>query len=76
MPDYICGRLIGRGGASIKEICNISNCKVKLHDKLRSDNDSEQDLEFLGGDENSSMIKKRITLNGTIEQIARAKVNN
>ena len=80
VPEYVCGRLIGRNGVSIKEICSISNCKVKLHDKggrtMNSNNEiNKQDLECLGENEDAnSLSRKLISLTGNSEQIAKAKV--
>ena len=78
IPEYVCGRIIGKGGSSIKEICSASNCKVKLHDKIRNSSSSDDlnaDLEMLGACEsNVNASKKLITLTGTSEQIAHAKV--
>jgi hypothetical protein len=81
VPDYVCGRLIGKNGSSIKEITTASNCKIKIHDnKSRnscSNNDeSRSDLELLGSngqEDDSSIARKLLTLSGTTEQIARAK---
>ena len=78
VPDSVCGRLIGKGGSSIKEICNSSNCKVKINDKIRVSNSADEintDLELLGANEsNQNLARKLITLTGTSEQIQHAKV--
>ena len=78
VPDYACGRIIGRGGANIKEMSMISNCKIKLKDKFGStvlNKSSMSDLTPIDDDPNS-VQRKVISLTGSFEQIAHAKVNS
>lgn len=65
IPDYACGRIIGRGGATIRELCMMSKCRIKLQDNLTH-------LNRLG---NVNIANKRlITITGSVEQIETAKV--
>lgn len=40
VPDEACGRIIGRRGATIKEISSLSNCVIKLSDEPVDANDA------------------------------------
>lgn len=81
MPEYACGRIIGRGGTSIREISVLSNCKVTL-DRKNSSRDlavPREDLELIGADtfdinEKAAKSTKLVTFVGSIEQIEMAKV--
>lgn len=74
VPDFACGRIIGKGGQNIKEISQMSNCRIKLSDKIYSmENKQHVDLyDKLVSSEN--VAKKKITISGTTEQILCAKV--
>lgn len=80
VPEFACGKIIGRGGEIIREITNKSRAKIKLHNgterlyKKSGIENSEISLisnEFAGPDNYSFRV---VTLNGSIEQIAHAKV--
>lgn len=84
VPDYACGRIIGKGGATIREMTNMSNCRIKLLEKstkqanslISSTDKSSQQL--LSSDSQASLTnysKKMISISGSFEQIAFAKVN-
>jgi hypothetical protein len=77
VPDYACGKIIGKGGANIKEISIATNCRLKLNDKIYNENidnnnnnncNQEIDNLFQG-----SYAKKMLTFTGSSEQIAQAK---
>lgn len=88
VPEYACGRIIGRQGVSIKEMQNFSNCRIKLNDRLpkselqqwETPNSSSasamqvsQELYAGEKNDNNNTSRKVITLIGGIEQIASAK---
>ena len=80
IPEYACGRIIGRGGASVREISQLSSCKV-LIDK-RFDSSAlirDKSLMNIAGipmnsAEFANTSHKVVTLCGSIEQIESAKV--
>lgn len=75
VPDYACGRIIGKGGANIREISQASNCRVKLNDKIfHSDNHKQISDLVTQGPTEDSFSKKTITISGSVEQISCAKV--
>ena len=77
VPDFACGRIIGRGGSSIKEMQMISNCKINLSDKINPatlKNPKVTDLFSI--DESTEVKRKVIALTGSFEQICHAKVLN
>ena len=74
VPEYCCGRIIGRGGANIKEMSLISNCKIKLTDRKPSKHASvASDLLNSTSCELNASQRKIIALSGSVEQIASAK---
>ena len=76
IPDYACGRIIGKCGANIKELSSLSNCKIKIVDRARSSNsfnDINNDCKMLV-DSSFCFGKKLISFTGAIEQIQKAKV--
>jgi tudor domain-containing protein 2 len=85
VPDYACGRIIGRGGQSIKEMQKMSNCKIRLMDRVPSSSSggmgskkkkevSRELLSKLGimSDQQNSCLKV-VNLIGGSEQINLAK---
>ncbi len=76
VPDFACGRIIGKGGANIREIQMVSNCRIKLTDKMYN-RDSMQltDLYDTAKLAISNDFRKKITISGSTEQILCAKVN-
>ncbi len=78
VPDYCCGRIIGRGGSNIKEMSIKSNCKIKLLDKIKSIrkdvNDIMDNANSNNATDGTSCSKKIIALTGSFEQIISAKV--
>jgi len=76
VPEYACGRIIGRGGASIREISVLSNCKVVLDKKNAGISScSREDLSVIGGlGDLRTSDTKLLQLTGSIEQIESAKV--
>ena len=81
VPEYACGRIIGRGGASIREIALLSNCKVTVDRKNANRNSTARrdDLPLIGAetfDVNEAACKsvQLVTFVGSIEQIESAKV--
>lgn len=90
VPEFACGRIIGRGGKSIREISTVSNCKVTIERKSPSDtqlSNARRDLildmswnddyESTTTTTNSSNMPKYklLTLVGSFEQIESAKVS-
>ena len=73
VPDFACGRIIGKGGQNIREIQVISNCRIKLTDKIYN-RDSKQLAELDDRLAALNESKKKITISGTTEQILCAKV--
>lgn len=85
MPEYACGRIIGRGGASIREISTLTNCKVNIDKKHSHSSVQDQpagalnEIPLIGGgssilDNDSKSKTKLISLAGSVEQIEAAKV--
>lgn len=72
VPDYACGRIIGRNGTTIKEISNVSSCKIKLHDRAGKNSESSNNISNLVSSANQT--NKLITITGSFERIAFAKV--
>ena len=89
VPEYACGRIIGRGGVSIKEMSNMCGCVIKLVDVVggRGKNGggviktdaaaiSTEFMKIMGnGAALPPALKKIIRLTGSNEQIANAKVS-
>ena len=76
VPDYACGRIIGKCGSTIKELSNLSNCKIKIVDRIKSSNsfnDVNNDCKMLV-ESNFSFGKKLVSITGAAEQIQKAKV--
>lgn len=77
VPDFACGRIIGRNGSNIKEMTMITNCKINLRDRINQttlNNPKVTDLVSI--DDSSDVKKKVISLTGSFEQICHAKVLN
>lgn len=79
IPMNVCGKIIGRGGASIREITNKSNCKIKLNDRIidaAKDGPQWKDIkEILEPEPNEDWTyKKVVKLTGTETEINSAKV--
>jgi hypothetical protein len=82
VPEYACGRIIGRSGVNIKDIQKMSNCQVKVVDGVRKScstfstgsASSNQISHELINTENSSVAKRIVTIQGGAEEIALAKV--
>ena len=83
VPDYACGRIIGRQGSAIKEICNLSSCKVVLVDGRNNDNSEKKSIsrdllmkasvEILNSDFYNRSNRRIISITGTNEQIIYAQ---
>ena len=81
VPDYACGKIIGRGGSSIKEISKTSNCKIKLTDRMYSQKKTKNNGKLITQITESSSTEtinrsqtKIVTLSGSNEEILSAKV--
>lgn len=66
VPQYACGRIIGKGGSSIKEISRASNCKISLIENKDINNDLPYD--------SSKDLLKIIRIKGSNEKISFAEV--
>lgn len=80
VPDYACGKIIGRGGSSIKEISKTSNCKIKLTDRMYSQKKTKNNGKLITQITESSSTEtinrsqtKIVTLSGSNEEILSAK---
>jgi hypothetical protein len=76
VPEFACGRIIGRGGATIKCISTQSNCVIKLTDRYLSPsavNSSKIKNLDKHDTANSSPNKKVVSITGGREQINLAK---
>lgn len=86
VPDYACGRIIGRNGSNIKEISSVSNCKVKLIDRIGTSSSNSSIISSNSNnalnnkiskemlDTEKNIAKKVISITGSYEQIQYAKV--
>lgn len=74
VPEVVCGKIIGRNGASIKEMSVNSNCQIKLTDKGVSKRGKVTCKDIVGSmEELYGGPKKVLILSGSTEQIACAK---
>ena len=81
IPENICGKIIGRGGANIRDMTKKSNCKIKLNDKGTNDPSKETDEKnvknIIEAESNDDWtFKKIVKLTGTEDEINAAKVTN
>lgn len=76
VPDYACGRIIGKGGANIREMSQISSCRIKLTDQVFNLDSGKSVYSITDETSDDNFRKKLITITGNTEQIAYAKVNN
>jgi transcription antitermination factor NusA-like protein len=74
VPDYACGRIIGRGGGNIKEISLMSNCKVMVHRESMSMENVSNCRGSIGPIALNYENAKLLSLSGSVEQIEMAKV--
>lgn len=72
VPEYACGRIIGRGGGAVREMSLLSNCKIQVDKKCVKDI-SKNDFTVIGNLENLNTCKV-VSLTGSFEQIETAKV--
>jgi len=76
VPDYVVGRLIGKNGSNIREMCTASNCSIKCSDrkdvKRKPSKNCTNIVETMSGMKPSE--KQVILLIGSTEQISCAKV--
>ena len=70
--DNVCGRLIGKKGANIKELCKFVNCKINIGEVDEISSQATKKSSFMNQDNKF----KKLTICGTIDQIEIAKVNN
>lgn len=72
VPQYACGRIIGKGGSSIKEMSRASSCKISLLE-ARESNENLNTEESNGP---SKDLLKIVRIKGSSEKISFAEVVN
>ncbi|RNA19559.1 tudor and KH domain-containing -like [Brachionus plicatilis] len=69
VPQYACGRIIGKGGSTIKELSRASNCKISLIESReisKKDDLDDQDV-------TSKDLLKIVRIKGSSEKISFAE---
>lgn len=74
VPQQACGRIIGRGGESIRELCAVSHAKVLIDRHNKPSPDGMRVVTITGTDEQIRLAKDLISEKVRDEQAMRRKI--